>query len=201
MPCVLWGCAQLVLNSSIHPSLGILPGCSYFHFRSGLFREQKMSSKLHSPQRDVSREAALSGLCIVNFWGLFPQRGGSSPGFSIHIKLWSIKQGRRCFNCRWCFKQMKSCKTAKDVFPEEKKLSRNLASSYEQKSQYFHLTCQNIPFVLNAFLLQSCAVRFCGKCQSLKVHDPDNSLPLKLMRSGGFTKLSRLSCFIQRVAM
>ena len=120
MPCVLWGCAQLVLNSSIHPSLGIVPGCSYFHFRSGLFREQKMSSKLHSPQRDVSREAALSGLCIVNFWGLFPQRGGSSPGFSIHIKLWSIKQGRRCFNCRWCFKQMKSCKTAKDVFPEEK---------------------------------------------------------------------------------
>ena len=40
----------------------------------------------------------------------------------------------------------------KGCVPGRKKLSRNLASSYEQKSQYFHLTCQNIPFVLNAFL-------------------------------------------------
>ena len=45
--------------------------------------------------------------------------------------------------------ELQNCK---GCVPGRKKLSRNLASSYVKKSQYFHLTCKNIPFVLNAFL-------------------------------------------------
>ena len=76
-----------------------------------------------------------------------------------------------------------------------KKLSRNLASSYVQKSQYFHLTCQNIPFVLNVFFITIVCCQILWKVSQFESARPRQLSAIEVDALWGFYQVKSFVVF------